>query len=303
MVALEPGGVGMLLEQLVDLSGFGKVYSVTPKYSAAVAESDRVAAIRDIFNSNLAVFWRERWKADRFDASIEDRYGNQQLHTLTCGSWRRDGQYFAFIDATFPQPLGQDKLYRKALFERALGSIGLAGDFAFDIKENNALRISALHHRKLINMSAEPSGANPRGIGLHDFHNVEETTQAWQGMIQGIDAHITHGMIAADIPMPWYNDLYPRLNELARGWNLQIISEMDGPAALPIEDYGLIERGPGYYPLIRWFDRDYDVAILGAAIVEDGQCRLELACEDSSADVLMARATILKDIHFEVILP
>jgi hypothetical protein len=122
-------------------------------------------------------------------------------------------------------------------------------------------------------------------------------------MVHGIGAQVTKGMIMADLYMPSYNEMYPRLNELARGWRMDICGEMNGSAALSLDDRGFVDRGPGHYPVFRWFDEDLGFAIVGNVVVEGSQCRLELACEDGSASALIKRATILEGIEFETILP
>ena len=299
-----PSGGVLLVERLFDLRAFGKVYSVTVKYSAKVDEYTRTAAIRDVFDSNPAVFRRERWEASPSDPHTRELHGISQdpSMTMTFGSSRRDGEYYAYFDTCFPPPLDLGKQCRKELLERAIDSAGYMNRISVQLDVNGELRITA-KQLKITNIGAEPSGANPSGFAIYTFQSSQAAADAWQAMARGVGAQITRGIVAADLPAPWYDETFPQLNELARGWDIQIISEMDGPAALPLDEHGLIERGPGHYPLFRWFDRDYNVAILGTAVVEDGESRLELACEDGSTDALMDRASILKGVEFETVLP
>jgi hypothetical protein len=149
---------------------------------------------------------------------------------------------------------------------------------------------------------AELNGLNPSAFNICGFPSAEEATACAKAMVDGIANYVCRISFGANLIMHHYESIRQRLSEMSRGWHIDVAGEMDGPAALPIDEQDLSLDKPGYYPAFTWWEGPYGPAVFGAVLIENGHRHLEIATDGGTLQLLQERISFQREVRFKSVL-
>lgn len=294
-----------IVDQLFDVRNFGIVYAVDVWFHASsFLENSKIETIRRIFDADQRVHWRELWRTYEQNQSADRASIDTCQYELSIGCGKSHLGYYCCFDPLDHSPAFKDKRYRKELFQRAISTIGLQDKIRVSIDEHDDLRMTADPPWRLTHFIVQANGANPVGFNVNGFKTSEQANEAALAMLRGLSTMIGTGMIRVNLSMPTYEKAFPRLNQIARGWRIQVTSEWNGPAARSLHDQESLDEGnPGRYPAFNWWEDTNGPEVIGNVLAENGNCFLELASEGGSVEQLKERASVLENVKFHTVFP